>query len=213
MVANQKERTMDNEAIFRIVFAGLLLALIVERMYYGLKARRESKRGPRRERLAESARNEGFWAVLLRFIMFFVLIAALTLYLVYPSWIALLSFPLPLWLRWAGAGLSLASILYIAWVQHFLGKQWSASLEIAKDHELVTSGPYRLIRHPLYMGIIFMAPGFALVTASWILVALLPIGVFLFLRVRKEERMMIERFGEEYLNYMRKTKRFIPFVY
>lgn len=204
---------MDNEAIFRIVFAGLVLVFITVRAYYGFKARRESKRGPQRERLKEAAKNEGGWTVVLRFIMFFVLLAAFTLYLIYPSWMALLTFPLPPWLRWMGAGLSLAGILFIAVVQHFLGKQWSTSLELGTDHELVTSGPYRLIRHPMYTGMIVMGVGFALSTASWIFVALCVIGVFLILRVRKEERMMIGRFGDEYLNYMRRTKRLIPFVY
>ena len=90
----------------------------------------------------------------------------------------------------------------------------SARLQIVEDHRLVTGGVYGLIRHPLYLGEIARNLGFTLVLSSLYGFALVLAGcLFLPFRMGIEERMLLEKFGEEYEEYMARTKRLIPYVY
>jgi protein-S-isoprenylcysteine O-methyltransferase Ste14 len=96
-----------------------------------------------------------------------------------------------------------------------LGKNWSITLEIRDKHKLVNSGPYSLVRHPMYSSFLLLALGQAFLLANWVvgLAGLVGFAVLFFLRVGKEERMMLETFGASYGEYMRMTKRVIPYVY
>ena len=95
-----------------------------------------------------------------------------------------------------------------------LGRQYSPDVTIQKDHRLVTSGVYRFIRHPRYLGIISLATGVALVFLSWIglLAWLFFSGVILF-RIRDEEGAMHKEFGGEWESYCRRSWRLIPYFY
>ncbi len=96
-----------------------------------------------------------------------------------------------------------------------LGRNWSITLEIRENHRLVRTGPYALVRHPMYTSFLLMAVGQALLIANWAVAAagLLGFAVLAVLRIGTEERMMAEIFGEEYVGYMGRTKRIVPFVY
>lgn len=96
-----------------------------------------------------------------------------------------------------------------------LGRNWSITLEIRENHKLIRTGPYALVRHPMYTSFLLMAVGQALLIANWAvgLAGLLGFAVLAILRIGTEERMMMETFGEEYLVYMGQTKRIVPFVY
>jgi protein-S-isoprenylcysteine O-methyltransferase Ste14 len=96
-----------------------------------------------------------------------------------------------------------------------LGRQWSITLEVREEHRLITQGVYRRIRHPMYTAIHLWGVGQALVIPNWLVgpsyfVMFLILYVF---RVRAEERMMIERFGDEYAQYMQRTTRLVPGVF
>jgi protein-S-isoprenylcysteine O-methyltransferase Ste14 len=109
------------------------------------------------------------------------------------------------------AALGLASLGFWTWTQVALGKQWSPQLQLRKEHQLITTGPYRRIRHPLYTAMLGYAAGLALLTANWVFVGLLVVMIaWLPARVSREEQMMIEKFGDEYKAYMRSTGRFFP---
>ena len=115
---------------------------------------------------------------------------------------------------WAGLPV-LAAALWLFRRSHAdLGKNFSATLKLRESHELVTDGVYRLIRHPMYSS--FFLLGFAqfLLIANWVAGAagLAGIGLLFACRVAREERMMIERFGEAYRSYMAGTKRIIPWL-
>ncbi len=96
-----------------------------------------------------------------------------------------------------------------------LGRNWSITLEIHERHSLVSGGPYALVRHPMYTSFMLMGLGQALLLSNWVAgpAGLAGFAVLFFLRVDKEERMMIENFGPQYLAYMERTRRLIPWLY
>ena len=113
-----------------------------------------------------------------------------------------------------GIGL-IALSLWLFWRSHDdLGANWSSSLEIRETHTLVDRGVYERIRHPMYTAAFLFTIAQTLLIANWIAgpAGLLAFLTLYLLRVRREERMMEERFGEDYRVYMRRTKRLIPGV-
>jgi protein-S-isoprenylcysteine O-methyltransferase Ste14 len=96
-----------------------------------------------------------------------------------------------------------------------LGRNWSITLEIRDHHRLVSTGPYAVVRHPMYTSFLLMAVGQALLLSNWVvgLAGLVGFAILFFLRVDKEERMMLENFGTQYRAYMERTKRIIPYLY
>jgi protein-S-isoprenylcysteine O-methyltransferase Ste14 len=119
---------------------------------------------------------------------------------------------------WAVA---IGAILFIAamWVfrrtHKELGRNWSITLEIRDKHELVCGGPYALVRHPMYTSFLLMGLSQAFLLSNWAmgLAGLIGFAILFFLRVDKEERMMLEVFGQRYRAYMETTKRIIPYLY
>jgi protein-S-isoprenylcysteine O-methyltransferase Ste14 len=159
----------------------------------------------------EAVEREGRGIFAFRVVMFLLLLGWLALYAVNPGWMGVLSVPFPDWLRWVGFAIGLFSLGFWSWTQVALGKEWSPQLQLREEHHLVTTGPYRRIRHPLYTGMFGYGIGLALVTANWVFVVLVVAVIAgIFARVPKEEQMMIEEFGEEYKAYMQKTGRFFP---
>ncbi len=199
---------MDAETTFRIAFWVLLAALLLVRGYFGLRVRASGERLMPDERAIE---REGRWIFALRLASFLGLLAVLGLYAWNPDWLDALAVPFPEWLRWLGFAIGALSIAGLAWVQATLGRQFSAQLQLRKGHELITVGPYSHTRHPLYTAIIGIGVAYALVTANWLFVVMAVwIAVGLALRIPREERMLIDEFGERYLEYRRHTGGLLP---
>lgn len=97
-------------------------------------------------------------------------------------------------------------------VHHFLGKNFSSELRIRPDHELVTEGPYRYVRHPMYTSFFVMMTGLFLLSGNWLICgsALLVLIFVMVVRTPREERMMEGRFGDAYRHYMARTGRYLP---
>lgn len=116
--------------------------------------------------------------------------------------------------RWIGVGLFGIGIGLVYWSGLSLGRMYSAEVTLQDGHRLITDGSFRYVRHPRYAGGILMAFGLSLTFLSWIglVVSVVSIGVFL-LRIRDEELLMADTFGEEWEAYCRRTRRLIPFVY
>jgi protein-S-isoprenylcysteine O-methyltransferase Ste14 len=107
------------------------------------------------------------------------------------------------------SGVTLRAIGRIA-----LGRYYAYGLRMLPNHKLVTHGIYKHIRHPISLATILYSVGIPLIFSSFIGFAIMLLIVPLILyRLRIEERMLIEKFGDEYQQYMRKTKRLIPFIY
>jgi protein-S-isoprenylcysteine O-methyltransferase Ste14 len=97
------------------------------------------------------------------------------------------------------------------WTHHALGKNWSVDLVIKEEHTLITSGPYRWVRHPMYTSFFVQSLAFFLLSANWVIgLAGLATSVLGASRVDKEEALMIEEFGDQYRAYMQRTGRFLP---
>ena len=96
-----------------------------------------------------------------------------------------------------------------------LGTNWSITLEVREQHRLITQGVYRRIRHPMSSALVLYAVAHALVIPNWVAGPsnLVAFAVLFALRVRPEERMMLEQFGDKYTAYMARTKRLVPGVW
>ena len=109
----------------------------------------------------------------------------------------------------------LCAALFLFYRSHAdLGKNWSISLEIRSEHRLVSTGIYRFIRHPMYSSFFLMAVAQLLLLPNWFagITGLVGVGMLYAFRIRQEERMMMERFGAEYRDYMTRTARLIPWL-
>ena len=134
-------------------------------------------------------------------------------YLINPDWMAWSSITLPVWLRWTGTVLVIIAIPLVHWMFRSLGNNVTDTVAIRKEHQLVTKGPYKHIRHPMYSFSVLMFMGYALLAANWFigvtgLVALLLLGI----RMPIEESKLEEAFGDAYREYAKRTARFIPGV-
>lgn len=118
-----------------------------------------------------------------------------------------------LWVGGLGVALCLAGIGFAVWARMHLGRNWGMPMSVKEDAELVTSGPYAWVRHPIYTGVLVAAAGSALVAGPAYLIIVLPLALYFVYSAKTEERVMLERFAERYRAYMARTKRLIPFVY
>lgn len=133
------------------------------------------------------------------------------IYLVNPEWMKWSEMPLPDWARWIGVITGLVSVPLLFWLFKSIGKNITQTVKTRKEHMLVTKGPYRWVRHPLYSVGTMLFLSFTLMASNWFIgVATLMGLVMLMVRLPKEESNLIERFGEEYREYMKRTGRLIP---
>jgi protein-S-isoprenylcysteine O-methyltransferase Ste14 len=114
---------------------------------------------------------------------------------------------------WIGALLTGIGLAFSVWARVHLGRNWSATVSVKQDHELVRSGPYALVRHPIYTGMLLGLLGTALALGEWRgLLALLIVFAALWRKLRLEERWMSETFGETYQRYRAHTAALIPYL-
>ena len=112
-----------------------------------------------------------------------------------------------------GVALCVAGMAVMVWARQCLGRNWSQTVALKQGHELVTSGPYRYVRHPMYAGGIVACIGSAIAAGGpWIFLLIILGGLFLW-RVGAEDRLMAQQFPDEFLQYKRRTKALIPFAW
>lgn len=133
--------------------------------------------------------------------------------------------PWPQWLRWrfvpessiaiawAGLALTAAGIGFSIWARLFLGRNWSGRVTVKERHELIQTGPYSIVRHPIYSGFLLAILGTALVQGQLRSLLALPIAALGWgFKLRLEESFMAQQFGNAYLDYKRRVKALVPFV-
>jgi len=160
----------------------------------------------------ERRRLESRLNIFLRSIAGLAGLGLLIVYLLEPMWIEWAVLPLPDGLRWLGAASGGAGIAGLIWVHRELGPNFSATLEVRSDQSLVTSGPYRWVRHPMYTTLYLIVLSFFLVSANW-LIGVLWIGTFTLIvlsRVAREDAAMEAKFGQAYRVWAAHTGRLLP---
>ena len=194
-----------NALFFHLVFVAVFLAFSGIRAYY--------------HRTATQARGsviykEGSLHTALRLIIGIPFIVLLLAYMIRPNLLVWAVFPLPIWLQWVGVALGLASLPLIWWIQWALGSNFSTTLHVRAEHTLVMHGPYRWVRHPMYTVLYIFLIAVVLLTANWFIGGFLLTAqtIIIATRLRHEEAVMIEKFGDEYRAYMQRTGRFLPLL-
>jgi protein-S-isoprenylcysteine O-methyltransferase Ste14 len=195
---------MANDLIFRVLLAVILVGFMLHRAYYTRKYRPEEKGASTPEAARLSERVAGILAVL-------GLIGTI-LYIINPDWMAWSSLPLPDWLRWSGVIIALLGFGLLQWSQNTLGASWSDSPRLMEGHQMVTSGPYQRIRHPIYTSFLLILSSTFLISASWFIGGcwILMMALDINLRITREEELMISRYGDQYREYMTRTGRYFP---
>lgn len=112
-----------------------------------------------------------------------------------------------------GVALCAVGIAFAIWARWHLGRNWSSVPTLKEGHELVTSGPYARVRHPIYTGMLTAALGSALTLGGVALIAFVACCVAFLWRVPVEERLMQQQFPNDYPAYRARTKALIPFVF
>lgn len=203
---------MNDDTAFLLLFLTIVFIGTGIRRYYSYKIEKNRQNLSIRERLAEMIQAEGKLFTLLLMAQGIYIVILLPFYLLFPSSLLLLQMPFPVWLRWFGVCLGFLSIPFLAWVHYVLDRSWSVTLKLQANHKLVTSGPYKRIRHPMYTVLIVYMLSWVLVSANLLFLVYYVFSVFLIMaRIPKEERMMLEKFGEEYRIYMKRTGRLLPY--
>jgi protein-S-isoprenylcysteine O-methyltransferase Ste14 len=143
----------------------------------------------------------------------FLLLYATTVlvYLINPAWMTWAAPGSPVPLRWAGGPLMALGAALHLWGSHHLGTNLTVTISTTTGHRLVTSGPYRWVRHPLYTGGMLESLGVCLLLPNYA-VAAGAVGFWglVILRTKKEEAILFDTFGEAYRNYQAHTGRFLP---
>jgi protein-S-isoprenylcysteine O-methyltransferase Ste14 len=199
----QLEETM-NENIFRILAALILFTAVGISSYFRRKADRESG-----EKISRKVDGTAMMTVIR--IGGLILWLSPLVYLLNPVWMAWSKIGLPEWVRWLGVGIGIACTILIYWLFSSIRSGITPTSATRKEHQLVTDGPYRWVRHPLYTVGASMFISFGLMADIWFIIAM---GIFTFIimaiRTPQEEANLIEKFGDEYREYMKQTGRFFP---
>ena len=194
---------MNQEDTFRAVLIVVYLVVLPIAIYHRIKSQATGERLDRRQ--------EGLFMLATLRPVGLILWLGLIAYMVDPSWMAWSSVPLPAWLRWTGAGVCALAAGLLFWTFRSLGKNLTDTVVTRREHTLVTSGPYRWVRHPFYDSVVLLVLASSLIAANWFLFA--AGGLFFLLaivRTRTEEEKLLARFGDSYRAYMERTGRFLP---
>lgn len=125
----------------------------------------------------------------------------------------LLVTPHDAWARRIGDVVCVLGVVVAVWARRTLAGNWSSDVTFKKDHELIRRGPYRFVRHPIYTGILMMCLGTAIEIArlrAWLAVPLMAIAFWI--KLKQEERLMLQHFPDEYRAYRKEVKALVPFV-
>lgn len=193
---------MTDENTFRFILLVAFVLLVPIGVWHRLKSRTGEKLDRRQEGI--------FILVTLRLIGIMGWVGFVA-YFINPESMAWAAVPLPNWLRWIGVGLLVVTGLLLVWMFRTLGKNLTDTVVTRKMHTLVTTGPYRWVRHPFYTSAALLVLANSLATANWFFFVMgCAMFLLLVIRTRKEEENLIARFGDDYRNYMQRTGRFMP---
>jgi protein-S-isoprenylcysteine O-methyltransferase Ste14 len=192
------------DTIFRILIAALIITFALHRGYY-VKNHSQPEAATLKKREEDIASKVSGVLGVVGFI-------SVLAFVIHPAWLAFANLGFPSGVRWTGVGLALAGFALLQWAQITLGRSWSDTPRMMKDQTLITSGPYRFVRHPIYTAFILILGSTLLISANWV-IGLAWLGMTLLevaSRIGFEEALLLEYFGDPYRAYMKRTGRLLP---
>ena len=194
---------MADDQTFRLILALGLAVVLPFGIYHRIRSQAT------REKL--DRRQEGLVILLTLRPIGLAAMVGLVTFVVNPEWMTWSSVPLPAWFRWVGVGVGLVGGVMLVWTFRSLGRNITDTVVTRGHHALVTTGPYRLVRHPFYLASALASFANALATANWFIGLMGGLTMtLLVVRTGIEEEHLVRRFGEDYRRYMRQTGRFLP---
>ncbi len=194
---------MNHDQTFRIVLIVGAVILLPIMAYHHLKAHATGEKLDRWQ--------EGHFILFTLRPVGVIGMLGLLAFMINPSWMAWSSVRLPEWLRWTGVGVGVIAGGLLIWTLRSLGRNLTDTVVTRRVHTLVTSGPYRWVRHPFYDALALAGLANSLTAANWFL--FLSGGlliVLLIVRTCTEEEKLVARFGDAYRTYMERSGRFLP---
>jgi protein-S-isoprenylcysteine O-methyltransferase Ste14 len=195
---------MINEYPFHTAFLLVLLVIVGIRMYFSGYA--DAVSGVR-----QTTKGEGAFR-LLRPLLGIPVLAGFLAYAVWPPLMAWSQFPLQPELRWSGLLIAIAGIALLVWVQKHLSRNFTGTVQIRPGGNVVQTGPYKYVRHPMYWSFLLLGGGFFLLTASWFIGGgfIFIILIVMIVRTPIEEQALLRAYGAEYADYLKRTGKFFP---
>ena len=203
--------SLEMSYFFRISFLVLWAIFGVVRIYYGRKTKTHDSLGGIKDKLKTAEKEMSKGLKILSVIITAIGGPGLILYLIAPPWWTWTHLPLGELIQWLGIVLAIPPIFFLVWVHRHLDTQWSIALELREEHKLITSGPYKRIRHPMYLGIFVYTIGLMLISSDLLVFIFFAFSIWVnYIRIPDEEQMMIDEFGDEYREYMKHTGKLLP---
>jgi protein-S-isoprenylcysteine O-methyltransferase Ste14 len=201
--SGRTEAAVNEDLLFRITVVALMVLMKIirwpTRRLTGLKA-------------SWPALKKNPTDMIILFLCGLVMFIGVVAYLFFPQQISSCNVGLAVWLRWASVAVAVAALALLGWADHYLGNNLSVTLEIKDGHTLITGGPYRWIRHPLYASALLFFPALSLISANWFVGVCFVggIGILVASRIPREEKMLAEKFGDRYHEYIKRTGCLLP---
>jgi protein-S-isoprenylcysteine O-methyltransferase Ste14 len=209
MIGYIEGSTLNGECLFFVFFLVILFAGMIVRGIFGYRSADYKK--SLRELTKQLFEHETPLSIGLLILGGILLMIGVVIYAFYTTLFPWSCLPLPDLVRWIGVIIGVITVPLIAWVHWVLGHALSKSLTIQDEHQLVTTGPYRWIRHPIYTVFIFYFLALFLVSTNlFLLIAWIIMVITFIIRIPKEEQMLINQFGDAYREYMKMTGRLFP---
>jgi protein-S-isoprenylcysteine O-methyltransferase Ste14 len=194
---------MNHDHILRVALIVVFLIILPIGVHHRLESQAT------REKL--DRRQEGLFILATLRPLGAVFWLGLIAWMVNPAWMAWSGVSLPVWLRWTGVAVVVVAGALLVWTFRSLGKNLTDTVVTRRQHTLVSHGPYRWVRHPLYVSAALLTMAISLIAANWFLCATgVALLCLLILRTRTEEQNLVARFGDSYRTYMERTNRFLP---
>ncbi|HEY7402667.1 MAG TPA: isoprenylcysteine carboxylmethyltransferase family protein [Candidatus Angelobacter sp.] len=201
---------MPLELLFKVSFVALFASAVAIRVHYQRMAGTYSQGAAKHAstHLAHEAKP----LLIIRPLLGLPWYGIVLCWLFAPRWISWSFLRLPLWLRVGGLVLAATGLLLLWRGHRALGKNFRPTLEASSGQELVTTGPYRYVRHPLYLAFLLMLTSTGLLSSNWFIgvVGVLLIASITVVRIPREEMLLDQHFGERYREYRRHTRALLP---
>lgn len=193
---------MEEELALRLVLLSYFALYVIVRAYYRKKTGTLNEKSSSLEVLLPSVR------VAMR-VPYSIVMA---LWFVMPGLLQWSSLDVPAWFHCGGALFMFTSLVLLTWVHQTLGQNFSSTLKVKEEQILVTHGPYRWVRHPMYAAVFLCVIGMCMITSDWLvlLFSLPMMAPAIARRMTREEGMLLDKFGEDYRRYMSRTGRLLP---